>query len=443
MCGIAGILSRRDQRVPELRPRLQAMATSMAHRGPDDEGIFVTPDGRCGIVNRRLAIRDLSPAGHMPMAGSDGAVQITYNGEIYNAGVLRAELEAAGPHASARRATPRSFSEGMKPGARRSFPACGACLPWRFSICAQDPSAPRLLLARDHLGIKPLYYAQTGDAFLFASELKVLLASGLVSREVDPAGLVGYLQLGSVPNPLTIYREITALPPASRLWWTPAGGGMPDPDVYWSLPEDEFDDVDPDEALAQVEALLAEAVAIRLVSDVPLGAFLSGGLDSSAVVALMRQASAGPLRTCSMVFEEAAYSEAPYARAMAEAVGAEHFERVVTAADLRAGLDQILAAMDQPTIDGVNTWFVSQTARQAGLTVALSGLGGDELFGGYPNTFDAGAPALPGPAPGGAAARRARRRRGRPSACCRRPGGAAGRACATPWTRPPRRRAPT
>jgi asparagine synthase (glutamine-hydrolysing) len=257
-----------------------------------------------------------------------------------------------------------------------------------FAIFDARLSMPSLFLARDRLGIKPLYYACTSEAFLFASELKGVLASGLVSDEISSAGLVGYLMLGSVPNPLTIYQSVHALKPGCTLLITLGTRlAVPIPKRYWSLPTEVIDPVNKVDAVEQVQALLEEAVRIRLVSDVPLGAFLSGGLDSSAVVALMRQATQGSIRTCSMIFEEAGYSEAPYAREMAKSVEAQHYERVVTAQDVERELERILWAMDQPTVDGVNTYFVSQTAREAGLTVSLSGLGGDELFGGYPNTF--------------------------------------------------------
>jgi asparagine synthase (glutamine-hydrolysing) len=401
MCGIAGIFLYPDKSIDDLPGRLAAMAAAMQHRGPDDEGIYLSPDGRLGLANRRLAIRDLSPAGHMPMSNEDGSVWITYNGEIYNTQELRPELERLGyPFRS------QSDTEVVLHGYEAWGEQVVERLRGMFALAIYDvqpfarrragsttpdarrkTNSPHLFLARDHMGIKPLYYARTNDAFVFASELKTLLAAGLVGREISPAGLAGYLLMGSVPVPHTIYAGVTALEPASRLLIEVERPQAAQVESYWRLPADTLDPVSPDEAAEQSRALLAEAVRLRLVSDVPLGAFLSGGLDSSAVVALMRQATGGPIRTCSMVFAEAEYSEAPYARAMAEAVGAEHYERVVTAADLRAELSHILAAMDQPTVDGVNTYFVSQTARQAGLTVALSGVGGDELFGGYPNTF--------------------------------------------------------
>jgi len=387
MCGIAGIIRQPQTPLPDLAERLAAMAQAMTHRGPDDEGIYLDPTGQVGLANRRLAIRDLSPAGHMPMQTTDGAVTITYNGEIYNAGELRTELAALGY-----RFRSQSDTEVILLGYVAWGKAVLSKLRGMFAFAILDqrhgPHARgTVLLARDHLGIKPLYYAQTNAGLLFASELKALLAAGVVSREIGAAGLVGYLLLGSVPNPLTIYRDVAALPPASLIEIDLAQP-QATPQPYWHLPTDIDERVTYDDAVAQVRELVAEAVRIRLVSDVPLGAFLSGGLDSSAVVALMRQATTGPIRTCAMVFGEQAFSEASYARTMAEHVEAEHYERTITAADLVQEFDNILLALDQPSIDGVNSYFVSQTARQAGLTVALSGLGGDELFGGYPNTFD-------------------------------------------------------
>ncbi|MFQ3674823.1 MAG: asparagine synthase (glutamine-hydrolyzing) [Aggregatilineales bacterium] len=382
MCGIAGILTKHP--IADLRERLCAMASAMQHRGPDDEGIFTSDDGRVGLVNRRLAIRDLSPAGHMPMPNDTRSVWITYNGEVYNADQLRAELEQLGYQF---RST--SDTEVILKG----YEAWGDEVPSRlegmFAFAIYDQRAePRLLLARDHMGIKPLYYAYDGDTFLFGSELRTMLASTLISRERDYRSLVAYLRLGSVPAPYTIYRDVVALEPSQQLVVYLDRWQRPTPVTYWQLPSAiSLAALTPEEAAARIEAHLEASIRSQLVSDVPLGAFLSGGLDSSAVVGFMRRATTGTLRTCSMVFEEADYSEAAYARIVAQSAEAEHFERVITAQDVLTEFDHILAAMDQPSIDGVNTYFVSQTARQAGLTVALSGLGGDELFGGYPNTF--------------------------------------------------------
>lgn len=392
MCGIAGIVLKPNSPMTDIVERVIHMRDVMAHRGPDDAGCFLAPNGRIALANRRLAIRDLSSAAHMPLANDDGTVVITHNGEIYNTDELRLELEQRGFvfHSS-------SDTEVILHGYEAWGVQIVSRLRGMFAFAIADlrcsSRAPRVLLARDRLGIKPLYYAQTSETFLFASELKGLMAAQLVGKEISPAGLVGYLLFGSVPNPWTIYDDIRALEPGCTLVISLDAPALPTPQRYWALPTDESGTTTYEQAVAQVRELLAESVRIRLISDVPLGAFLSGGLDSSIVVGLMRQATNGPIRTCSMVFREANYNEASFARVMAEAVGAEHYERIITADDVTAELDRILCAMDQPTIDGVNTYFVSKTAREAGLTVALSGLGGDELFGGYPNTFQ-GVPRL-------------------------------------------------
>lgn len=358
------------------------MCDALAHRGPDDAGLYVSPDQRVALGNRRLAIRDVSPLGHMPMLSKDEQFAITYNGELYNMQELRTELERAGY-------TFRSTSdtEVILQGYQAWGEAVFARLRGIFALAIFAPG--RVTLARDPLGVKPLYFAQTEMGLVFSSELQALRAANLISRALDPISIIAYLELGSIPTPRTIYQNVEQLEPGTAL--TIEFETMETRRTrFWSLPTHERRA--PKDVVAQTRAALLDAVSSQLVSDVPLGAFLSGGLDSSAVVALMRQATNGTLRTCAMVFEEAEYSEAPYARDMAEHVGAEHFERVVTAQDVVNELPRILRAMDQPSVDGVNSYFVSQTARQAGLTVALSGLGGDELFGGYP-TFYA-APAL-------------------------------------------------
>lgn len=382
MCGIAGIVLKQNVESIDLSEALKRMANSMSHRGPDDEGLFITREGRAGLVSRRLAVRDLSASGHMPMHGADGRVSITYNGEIYNAGSLRTALESQGCVFRSGTDTEVILHGYVKWGKDVVHKLRGM---FAFAVLDQRGD-PMLLLSRDHMGVKPLYHAQSDLGFVFASELKTILAAGFVSHEVSSAGLVGYLTLGSVPNPHTIYRDISALPPASLLQVdlrTLAGA----PCTYWSLPTNTVKETSFDEAVVRVRQQLAEVVGMRMVSDVPIGAFLSGGLDSSSVVTLMHEATNTSIRTCSMVFEESAYSEKSYSRDVAKLIDADHYERVITAGDLSREFDNILAAMDQPSNDGVNTYFASQTARHAGLTVALSGLGGDELFGGYPNTF--------------------------------------------------------
>lgn len=387
MCGISGIALAATPPPFDISNALVAMTRAMRHRGPDDEGIFIDGSRRVGFGSRRLAIRDLSPTGHMPMQNGDGSLWITYNGEVYNSDEIRPELEALGY-----RFRSGNDTEVILLG----YEAWGAKIIERlrgmFAFAIYDARSPhtppRLFLARDPLGIKPLYYATTATGFYFASELNALLASGQVSREVDDTGMVGYLLFGAVPNPRTIYREIHALPPGQTLTLelTPTLRA-PTPRPFWQLPTHTTPISAGRDVVGEIRELLAESVRLQLVSDVPLGAFLSGGLDSSIVVALMRRATNGTLRTCSIVFAESEYSEAPYAKAVAEHVGAEHYERLITSDEILGAIPAIFSAMDQPTLDGVNSYFVSQTAKQAGLTVALSGLGGDELFGGYGNTF--------------------------------------------------------
>jgi asparagine synthase (glutamine-hydrolysing) len=332
------------------------------------------------------------------MESGNAAIWITYNGEIYNTGELRRDLEAMGYEFRS-----GSDTEVILHGYEAWGPEVVLRLRGMFAFAVYDergvtsgsrlglsvPPGRRLLLARDRLGIKPLYYARVNEGLVFASELKALLASGLAGCEINPAALVGYLLLGSVPCPLTIYGGIDGLPPACTLDLDIGDASLP-PVIrrYWHLPMESEEAVTQADAVDQVRQALHDAVRSHLVSDVPVGAFLSGGLDSSAVVALMRTVSSGPIRTCSMVFEEVEYNEGRYARRVAEAVGAEHHERVITAGEVLDELNRIFWSMDQPTIDGVNTYFVSKTAREAGLTVALSALGGDELFGGYTNTFN-------------------------------------------------------
>lgn len=386
MCGIAGIALAPHAPAIELEPRLRAMAAAMRHRGPDDSGCYVAPDGRVGLANVRLAIRDRSPAGHMPMGSADGLSWISYNGECYNAGELRPPLERAG-HALRSTSDTELILYAHRVWGEAAPERLRGMFAYALYEVAGATSPARLLLARDPLGVKPLFLAETAQALVFASELRALLASGLVARELEPQALAAYLLLGSVPAPLSIYRGVRALEPGTALRLTLDGATPPRRWRFWEPPRVEPRAVATAQAAEEVRALLEETVRAQLVSDVPLGAFLSGGLDSSAVVALMRRATGGVIRTCALSFEEQAFSEAPFARAMAAAVGAEHHERVLTGPEVLGSLERVLPALDQPSADGVNSYFVAETARQAGLTVALSGLGGDELFGGYPNTF--------------------------------------------------------
>ena len=386
MCGIAGIILKPDKALVDLDLRLGAMALSMAHRGPDDQGVYISPNGRFGLVNRRLAIRDVSSAGHMPMINANGNVIITYNGEIYNADELRRELENK-DYSFFSNSDTEVILHGYEEWGKDVVKRLRGMFAFAILDCRAGDDNHSFLIGRDHLGIKPLYYTETDSAFIFGSELKTVLASGLVSDEINPAGLYGYLATGSVPGPLTIYKHIKTLPSASTLEGKTCLSEFGEPANYWQISTTVDQTLTYSEALSEVRTLLADTVRCRLVSDVPLGAFFICVLDSSAIVVLMREATSGPIRTCSIAFADDGYDESFYAKTVAEAIGAEHFERRITAVNVASELESILSAMDQPTVDGINTYFVSQTARQAGLTVSLSGLGGDELFGGYQNTF--------------------------------------------------------
>jgi len=379
MCGIGGIVGT-SPGSGDLPGRLRAMQQAMAHRGPDDEGRYVSADGAVGLVNRRLAVVDPSPAGRMPMGNDAGEVWITHNGEIYNAADLRAQLRCQGF-----RFRSSTDTEVILHGYEAWGPDVVDRLSGMFAFGIYDGRRRAVLLARDRLGIKPLFVAAGEAGFAFASELGALRASGLLGASLSPAGVVGYLLWGSVPSPWTIYAGARALAPAT-VAVVDVDRPTPSPRRYWALPR-EVADVSWEQGVGQVRNVLHAAVRSQLVADVPLGAFLSGGLDSSAVVGLMRASTNGLIKTCSIVFDELELSEGPLARAVADRVGAEHHERVVTAADVRGELERVFRCMDQPTVDGVNTYFASKVAREHGLTVALSGLGGDELFGGYDLTF--------------------------------------------------------
>ena len=400
MCGIAGILVSSRSFEHDLLPAeggrlaaheaLERMVQGLRHRGPNGDGIAPADRGRPSTVvlgHTRLAILDLSPAGQQPMCDPVTGNSITYNGEIYNYRELRGELEvkregAGGGDAGWRS---RTDTEVILKGYARWGRDCLERLRGMFAFAIWDASQQMLFLARDRLGIKPLYYYAGNGFFLFASEVRALLASGLVPRRLDPVALWEYLGYQSVPAPRTLIQGIHTLPPGA--WLTVDTAGTMCEGRYWDLLEHaspEARSATAAESRRRVGELLREAVAMHLVSDVPLGAFLSGGIDSSAIVALMREAGQVP-QTFSVVFAESRYDEARYARQVATHFATDHTEIPLTQQDLLDQLPEALAAMDQPSGDGVNTYMVSRAVRSAGVTVALSGLGGDEFFGGYPS----------------------------------------------------------
>jgi asparagine synthase (glutamine-hydrolysing) len=388
MCGLAGYLGATSGDRQEVLAR---MAASIGHRGPDSTGLWRDDEAGIGFAHNRLAIVDLSPAGDQPMASPSGRYVIAYNGEIYNHMALRRELEVDGyvpgwgGHSDTETLLAAIDRWGVAGALGRSI--------GMFAFALWDKAERRLILARDRLGEKPLYYGwqRSGGkaAFLFGSELKALRRHPAFEGEIDRQALTAFLRLNYVPAPLSIYRGIAKLAPGSILTLA-AGADEPAIDAYWSGAEAaERGAADPlrlgpEEAADALEALLGSAVGQQMIADVPLGAFLSGGVDSSTIVALMQAQSARPVRTFSIGFSEEAYNEAHQAKAVAEHLGTDHSELYVSPADAMAVIPRLGSIYDEPFADSsqIPTFLVSELARRD-VTVSLSGDAGDELFGGY------------------------------------------------------------
>ena len=383
MCGIFGILSREGDVSRDVLARAQKC---LAHRGPDDSGAVVI-DGsvvpsQLGFAHTRLSIIDLSPLGHQPMQDPVTGNWIVFNGEIYNFRELRKELESAGVAFKS-----HSDTEVILAAYRVWGESCLARLGGMFAFALWDAPRKRLLLARDPMGIKPLYYHQSKQNFIFASEVRTLLQTGLVPRKLDPTGVLSYLAFGSVYEPWTIVEGVMAVPPghvltvengslSSREYWNPLQAS--------SRTESDASSGNGIATAGQLPAILRDAVLSHLVSDVPVGVFLSGGIDSSALVAVLSH-NGVRANTFSLVFQEEEFNEGQYSREIARRFGTEHHEIPVSQQDTLAVLPEGLCAMDQPTIDGINTYLVSAKTRAAGMKVALTGLGADEMFAGYSN----------------------------------------------------------
>ena len=382
MCGIFGIVGKNARVAPEV---LERATQSLAHRGPDDSGTILLQDTEngpleIGLGNRRLAILDLSPLAHQPMHDAETGNWIVYNGEIYNFRDVRKELEMAGTNFVS-----HSDTEVLLKAYARWGEQCLEKFRGMFAFAIWDARHHRLFLARDPMGIKPLYYVEAGSYFLFSSEVRTLLGTGLVPRRLDQAGITNYLTFGSAYDPLTLLEGVRALPPGHTLTWE---GGTLRQASYWDLVDEGATAALPSSegnekcAGTDLQPILEEAVRLQLVSDVPVGVFLSGGIDSSALVSILSRGGVTP-STFSIVFREAEFSEAQHSRAVAAKFRTDHHEINVSQADVLAAIPDALRAMDLPTMDGVNTYFVSRETRRAGVKVALSGLGGDEVFAGY------------------------------------------------------------
>ena len=388
MCGINGVFAFHPAAPSPERSELLKTRDHMSARGPDGAGEWWDRHARVGLGHRRLSIIDLSDRASQPMIGAEGDVVVTFNGEIYNYPSLRRQLESEGVAFRS-----NSDTEVLLHLYRRDGRDMVSRLRGMFAFAIWDQRKCGLLLARDPYGIKPLYTANDGWTIRFASQVKALLAGDRVSRDPEPAGVVGFHMWGSVPDPFTLYREIRALPAGHTQWIDAAGPA--EPQAYVSIASILADgaarplaahDVAP-----RVREAVGESVAAHLLADVEVGVFLSAGVDSCALLGLMKDAGQQHIRAITLAFEEyrgTPEDESVLAADVARSYGAEHVVRFVSEEEFRADLPAIMGAMDQPSIDGVNTWFVSKAAREAGLKVALSGLGGDELLAGYPSFND-------------------------------------------------------
>ena len=386
MCGIAGILGRLDE---VNRAALKRMSQAMVHRGPDSEGAWESTPGADGhgalLAFRRLAILDLTPSGAQPMVEPDTGHVLVFNGEVYNFQQLRQQLASAGHtfRSSGDTAVVLRALATRGPEALRSFRGM-------FALALWDPARRTLLLARDPLGMKPLYVARAADSsagwsLAFASEVRALLASGLLGTpRLNPSAVASVVWNGFVVGPGTVVRGVESLLPG-QLRLVGERGDTRLSEEYWGLPQPKESGRVDEEALAEA---LEESVRLHLISERPLGVFLSGGIDSSAVANLAQKANRGPVQTFTLAFEEEEYNEGPVARSIAQAIGTQHQEVLLTEQHVVADLDRALDSLDQPTFDGLNSYYMSRAVRDAGFTVALVGTGGDELFGGYKSFRD-------------------------------------------------------
>jgi asparagine synthase (glutamine-hydrolysing) len=373
MCGICGIFNY-GTGAPADRAAIGRSARAMAHRGPDDEGFYL--DGALGLGNRRLSIIDLG-GGHQPLANEDETVWITFNGEIYNYGELRTELESRG-----HRFRTAADTEAIVHLYEEHGSAAVEHLRGMFAFALWDRRLRRLLLARDRIGIKPLFYRLEPGRIVFASEVRALGELSPVPMEIDPQAVYDFFGFRYIPAPSTFHRGVLKLLPAHVLVADAQGVRT---ECYWTLPAEEDNSHSAAEYAEQVAGLLRESVRLRLIADVPLGVFLSGGVDSSAIVALMAELGARPLRTFSVGFEETETSELPYAARVARRYGTEHTEIIVRPRDLGDQLERLVAFRDEPLAEptDVALYLVSKRAAQD-VKVVLAGEGGDELFAGYP-----------------------------------------------------------
>ncbi len=377
MCGITGFWARRGDPAPWLKD-LGASVATLKQRGPDDSGVWVRPGGRVALGHTRLSILDLSPLGHQPMRSPDGGLSMIFNGEVYNFASVRAELERLGHRFRSSGDSEVVLAAYQQWGIKAADKFIGM-----FAIAFWSENERRLVLLRDRMGVKPLYYAWDGAFLWFGSELKALRAFEGWRAEIDPDGLAEYLQFGYISAPRTIYRNVHKLLPGH--WLELGEVGEPAAHQYWNpRPVEGPFQASEAELESQLELLLVDAFRLRTVADVPVGVFLSGGIDSSLVAAILQKYGSGRVHTFTIGFDDPAFNEAEHARNVAEHLGTEHTEQFVSASDMHGVLGQWADLFDEPFGDssGVPTYLVSKLARQS-VKVALSADGGDELFNGY------------------------------------------------------------
>ena len=386
MCGIVGVYAYGQQVAPADQEELVRMRDAMRTRGPDGKGLWLSTNGRTGLAHRRLAIIDLSETGAQPMESHDGRLCVVFNGEIYNYRQLRAELEKKGCHFQSQSDTEVLLYLYAERGVDMVHALRGM-----YAFAIWDVSKKGLLLARDPLGIKPLYYADDGGTFRFASQVKALLHSPRVNTAPDPAGHAGFFLWGNVPEPYTLFKGIRALPAGSTLWVFESSSRQPTP--FFSIAEamsaaNTMRPCSHEEGVEYLRAALVDSVQHHLVADVPVGVFLSAGLDSATLTALAAESSSASLHTATLGFNEyrgTENDETTLAARVADHYRTVHHTHWVSRDDFQSERERLFASMDQPSIDGVNSYFVSKVASELGLKVAISGIGGDELFGGYPS----------------------------------------------------------
>lgn len=376
MCGIGLALGVSK---PQITRALAAFDSALAHRGPDDKGAYTLETNAgltLGLAHRRLSILDLSPAGHQPMVDASTGNIIVFNGEIYNHRELARELELRGEHLAS-----ASDTEVLLKTYKYFTPADFLCkLRGMFAFAIWDARQQRILIARDPCGIKPLYYSVTSEVFACASEARALVQASLVDGSINPLALDSFLAFGSVQAPLCIFQGVRCLLPG-HMMWVSGDGSSGNPECYWDWYSDRVEG-----GQESISYWLSESIRRHLVSDVPVGVFLSGGFDSTAITTLAAQHSDQPIKTFTLAFPEVPeMSEGDRAAAIAKRLGTEHYPIALTEAGLNSELPNYFQAMDQPSDDGLNVYLISKAAAERGVKTCMHGVGGDELFGGYPS----------------------------------------------------------